>query len=77
MSNTSVNVLPRALNNAPDIRLIVKLKAPGEKLAFHPVMVSHVASPIDPPIVKRSGGRSPECLLGEAAEPPCFDVFDP
>jgi len=26
-------------------------KAPGEKLAFHPFMVSHVASPIDPPVV--------------------------
>ncbi len=40
MSTTSVNVLPRALDNATDIRLIRKSKAPREKLAFHPFMVS-------------------------------------
>jgi len=37
-------------------RLIIKSKAPGEKLAFHPFMVSHVASPIDPPVVKTTSG---------------------
>ncbi len=57
MSTISVNVLPRALNNATDIHLIMKSKAPGEKLAFHPLMVSHVASPIDPPVVKTSGWK--------------------
>jgi len=57
MSTTSVNVLPRAVNNATDIRLIMKSKVPREKLAFHPLMVSHVASPIDPPVVKTSGWK--------------------
>jgi len=57
MSTTSVSVLPRALNNATDIRLIMRSKAPGQKLAFHPCMVSHVASPIDPPVVKTSGWK--------------------
>jgi len=54
MSTTSIHV-PRALNNATDIRLVMKSKAPGKKPRFHPFMVSHVASPIDPPVVKTSG----------------------